>query len=111
MPVSRSKRAVEELAIAEKVLSCPLVCLCSLCGLLNDNGITFTPVQPISKLSAVTDGPLPLTITCGSTCKHRANFLFSLVSHVRLKRFHCLFVLLDADDGATVHAVTLLLFC
>lgn len=60
MPGSRSKRWIEKLAIPEKVLSCPLVCLCSLCELVNDNGITFTAVQPISKLSAVTG----LTICC-----------------------------------------------
>ena len=79
MPVSRTKRAVEKLAMPEKVLGCPLICLSPLCRLLNDNGIAFTPVQPISKSSVVTGCPLPQTISYVSLHKSQAKFLcFSL---------------------------------
>lgn len=82
MPVSRTKRVVEELAMPEKVLSCPLACLSPLCGVLNDNGIAFTPVQPISKSSAVRVCLLRQAVSYVSLHKSQAKFFWFSLSYI-----------------------------
>lgn len=82
VPVSRTKRAAEKLATPERVLGCPLVCLHPLCGLWNDNGVAFTPVQPISKSSAVRGCPLPQAVTYVSLHKSQAKFLWFSLSYI-----------------------------